>query len=268
MPMILHVGMSASGKTWALQRLAESRARSGSRVLVLDRLHEWARLDGTSPLSVPVGVASTNDGVEHFFRQGAVQVLVYKPADIFESTRQDVLSPSDDLLREACTLARFAMRHGCTIITPEVHRIAPNGPRLPRMLDEMAGAGRHYGGQWWADTQRLALCSTRLRDQVTSLRVFSLHGRAERKVLRDDYDDEMASSVDECARRHARGEHGWHVLTDPRNRFPPYPIQRFMTDGSVVTDEAASDSKGAEVSKGAQEDENDHDSGSGHDSPV
>lgn len=226
-----HFGMSESGKSWAWKRLVEARARDGGPTIVFDRIHEWVRRDGYTELSVPVSHASTDEGLAAWVKERPTHVLVFKPPDVFSS---EVGSSSEgSLTRTAEVLARTCLDIGAVFVSAEAHRVARNGRPLPTLLDELAGAGRHYGAAWWVDTQAFSLLSTRVRRQCTEVRVFTMAEPQELKALAAAYGQEMVDAVRECGRRMRNGEPGWFVNIDPWNAEPPWFLGRFNADASV-----------------------------------
>ena len=228
----LNIGMSRSGKTYALMREVE---RTEGRIFIVDRLREFIR-DGKCQISVDsIAVAHNREHLRKAIASDA-RVVIYQTERVrfvetsWELMRKRERAYAAALQADCCVIADHVLDTGSTLVTPEVHFIAPNNGALPGPLDELAGAFRHYGASWLADSQRPSLVAPRLQEQAETIRIFATAGRIDRKTIRDYLGDSALDSVDECARRLSKKDPGWHVRIDPRFRVPPYPLCRYVTD--------------------------------------
>lgn len=221
-----HLGMSRSGKTFALMRRVE-RSQKRFRFLVYDRLHEWRR-----ELQVKHALVDDRDGLEMAIAKGHRTIVFIPQRERWDPDRQ--LSRKDDpAVAQCAVLADYALDNAMVLVLPEIHRVAPTGIALPGPLDEIAGAYRHYRAGLWYDSQRPVSVHLRIREQTETMRIFAIAGRRDLQTIEEWYPGSAAAAL-RCSAALANGIHGWHIAIDPRNPAPPYPVRRFDIKGNEI----------------------------------
>jgi len=216
--IVLHIGVSGAGKTWALMRMIEREPRP---CFVFDRLKEFITMNGAgwvSQIRVPIGRCSNKQNFEAALTSKIPRVIVVQPDR----------NQNDTEIVEA--MANAAIRYRAVLVTPEAHRYAPNigaSPltRVSEPLGELASCYRHHGAGWFADTQRPSKLHKDLTEQAQLTRVFAVTGSRDIQTLCDDFGVGIRDRLAECAQYLARGEPGYHAAIDQTRRVPDRVIR-------------------------------------------
>ena len=200
----LAVGVSGSGKTYGLTQDAKESARLGMPIIVLDRMREWT-----------VGHAGTTtvEKAAQYVEKGARLVIVRAP-DFYAA------------VEEALAWARD-YKGVAGVVVPEAHGAFPNSARLQGAAEDVATAWRHHKVALWCDTQRLSLINRTITEQADELRIYTVRGELDMRVVKEIGGKELVTVVQQCADKMRQGEKGWHVCLD-QSRLGPYTATRFV----------------------------------------
>lgn len=205
----LNIGISGTGKTYCI-RGQVYRSAAHMPIMVLDRMCEWSSVPA-SLAPYTAGCQTVAQGIEHAKR--GKRLIVVRP--------QDIVSASN----EACIWARD-YKGVAGVAIPEAHRVCPNMQNsLPQAIDDVATAWRHHKVALWLDTQRIANLNRTLTEQARELKLFSIVGDRDLKVVSEIGGSELVAKIKECASRLAAGDPGWHVELG-LVRVPPYQLKK------------------------------------------
>lgn len=203
---LLHVGVSKTGKTFALRReverssIGEARNSKGKPRLffVTDRLAEWSDLTTRH-----ARVESMADARAAFRDRHSIVILTPSRANKTGSEPQELGE----------LVADFALDNGVTVVMPEAHLYAPKIGKIEPKLKELVTAFRHYGAGLWADTQRFAAINEAIISQAEVIRLFGQRSLRDLARVRDEGGDELEEMVREALRRTFKEprEPGWFV---------------------------------------------------------
>lgn len=220
-------GSCGSGKSYAIQRMVARELR---------RPHGWSFVDldlnGEIPSRAPalvgspplrVFVAHTPDEARVALNRGARFVVVQPGQDVDDS---DIPAIADELARHVWEVG------GTILVLPEAHVACPEGRGVPPHVARILHRFRHNRGArgngcgLWYDSQHFSRLSKRVEDET---RLFLFHATStprDVERIRDLGGPELVRLVDECARRLAAGEKGWHVPVSSMNPRPPFGLNR------------------------------------------
>lgn len=216
--VIVHIGTTGAGKTFALTHDVLAAVRRGTPVIVLDRMFEWE--------DIPAGLADVTRGAEDAFE--AIKYIERKGA------RLVILRPDGDPVQVAETLAKWAIQHDgpAGVAIPEAHNVLPSSKlQPPQWLDKMMTGRRHYQTILWLDTQRPSRLNITAVELATVTRVFATPGKRDREVLAATFDRDFVDKIREVNERYAKRvragqkSEGWHIALDI-SKMPPYDIVR------------------------------------------
>lgn len=245
--IVLHVGDSKSGKSYALMCIVAMLIVEGFRALVLDRTREWA--DGRGVLAEPlraapvdieyVAVAENYSQARDALDKGYKLVIVQPPRPQFNPlampTKRERMIPLGE------QLAALAMDvKDIAYVIPEAHRVVPQDQAVGPQMEEVLTAYRHYGVSVYMDTQRLAALTKMATEQAAgeTMRLFAMSGRRDLEVVAAIGGDDLVEAVEECATRKAEGERGWFVEVTPITKASgDYTPRRFGEEGEEYGDE-------------------------------
>jgi len=213
---LLHVGVSKSGKTYALQReLAQhAKASDGPRFMVLDRLGEWpGHCDADHAL------CSTTADAKASIRDGN-RLTIVQPPRSFEART------SGDLPELAEGFAKIALEYQTILVLPESHLYAPKVGKLHPYMTELVTAYRHYGAGFWADSQRFAQVHEHVVSQSETQRFFAMRSESDRKRARDEGGRDLEAMIIEALKKLGDDDPGWHVRIGKGAPYP-YVLERF-----------------------------------------
>lgn len=238
---LLHVGQQGSGKTFALEEDTLERVELGRRVLVKDNKREWTAFPPSLPIC-EVCIDPQRAVAEKCKMSGSCVVVPDLPTaqKRIEKTGFVVLRPLRDRRlgtpprREISLIERIASwaldTRNLDLVIPEAH--------MDFALEDDLGMGvqtrqlitqyRSYGIAVALDTQFFASISMKVRKSVNTYRIFGLaSGTPDMEQVRKLGGPALVAAIEECAKRHAAGQPGWHVFLDPRNPANKPQIERF-----------------------------------------
>lgn len=226
--VIAHFGVSGSGKTHAMKGSVYEAVAGGTTVVVCDRQREWG--------DVPEPIANVTC---------EVKALGQAVGAANEGARL-IIVPGAPSLEGLDALASWVVARGKRppgsgeergIAVPEAHRVLDPHVKIPKQLDEIVSAWRHYGANLWVDSQRISRLTRHITEQAAIARIFASVGDRDLKVCQDLGGNDLMMAVQACAARLGRSgkvppppeDSGWHVELRYA-RTGPYHAMR-VTDG-------------------------------------
>jgi hypothetical protein len=216
--VLLHVGVSGSGKTFALQEDACERIDAGRRALIIDTAREW----NASPHAIDPVYVETLDAARESLRRGTRMVVlrVARPTTLGPAPKGEV-----PLIERACALALD--ERAIDLVVTEAHMHLAGDDAVGVQTRTLITQYRHYGCALAVDTQRFAALATRVRAQASAMRLFALVGSRDLVAVDEVGGPALVAAVQACNAKLAAGEAGWHVYIDPK-RPPLSPrIERY-----------------------------------------
>lgn len=211
-----HVGVSKSGKTFAMQREAGRAIASGRRVVVFDRLNEWPGVCA-APSAAQCDVAAVGRALS-----SAHRLVIVRPR------RGEATRPTVERVVSQALDAR-----GWIVCLNEAHHYLPVDKPLAwtdkagrhDALDELVTAYRHYQSALWWDSQRLAKVNPTVREQTEKYRFFAQGWDMDFKRLGDIGGRELRAAAEQVSGEFQAGRAGFHVPM-LRGQRPPYRVER------------------------------------------
>lgn len=218
----MNIGMSGSGKSRELQEQTNDALDDGERCVAIDTTGEAAREEWWPDAQIVSTIPELAKGLHR-----GEELLLFVPARDRQlgPPRRDEL-PSIEHIAALCLDARDV-----TLVITEAHMHIGEGAPMGRQVRTLLTQYRHYDCAVLADTQRFAAVAKPLVSQATALRLFAMAGARDLGVVADIGGNPLVAAVQECARRLAAGEPGWHVVIDARHPpIRPKIVRRDLDD--------------------------------------
>jgi hypothetical protein len=220
--VLLAIGMSRSGKTFALKHELSEWLDAGGRALVIDVVNDWP---GELDWDGACATAANADNARRLIRSGWRCVILQPGKPTFHAIRAKA-SNDAPLIEHAAdiVLSESTKQSPIALVISEAHLQIPQPGAMGEQTWHLLTAYRHYGAAIMLDSQRPVAVSMRARSQVSRLYLFAMVSDADFAWVRELGNQPLVDAVKECAKRFEAGDSGWHVLIDPRSPIPPYDV--------------------------------------------